>query len=104
MLKFLNFAENFDALHPNGADPLHTNSIDRPCIQPYHNPMRKSWIFLSWLVEQLEFENSNLFFCHFKERSPVPKTLQIVCLDSIPVTISGYVGSFILTLLWSRKF
>jgi len=69
MLKFLTYAENFDALH--------TNSIDRLCTKPYHYPVRKSWLFLSWQVEQLEFKNLNLFFCYFKERSLVPKTLQL---------------------------
>ena len=32
------------------SDTLHTNSIDRLCTQPYHYIVRKSWLFLSWLV------------------------------------------------------
>ena len=62
------------------SDPLHTNSIDRLCTQPYHNPVRKSWLFLSWLVGQLEFQKLCLFFCCFTESSPVPKIQQIICL------------------------
>ena len=51
------------------SDPLHTNSIHRLCTEPYHNPMRKSWLFLSWLVGQLKVENSCLFFCCFTKKA-----------------------------------
>jgi len=53
--------KNFDTLYLEVSDPLHTNSIARLCTQPYHNPVRKSLLFLSWLVGQLEFKDSCLF-------------------------------------------
>ena len=56
------------------SDPLHTNSIDRLCTQPYHNPVRKGWRFLPWLVGQLEFENLCLFYCWLKESSQYQKS------------------------------
>ena len=52
------------------SDPLHTNSMHRLCTQPYHNPVKKSWFSLSWLVGQLEFENSCLFFLLFQRKQP----------------------------------
>ena len=62
------------------SDPFQTNSIDRLCIQPYHITMRKSWLFLSWLVGQFEFENSCFVFCFLRESNPVLVTQWIICL------------------------
>jgi len=45
------------------SDPLHNNSIHRLCTRPYHNPVKKSWLFLSWLVEfEIRFYFSAVLF------------------------------------------
>jgi len=41
--KLLSFEENFDALHSDGEK----SQILSICTQPYHYPVRKSWLFLS---------------------------------------------------------
>jgi len=38
------------------SDPIQTNSKDRLWTPPNHLTMRKSWLFLSWLVGQFEFD------------------------------------------------
>jgi len=50
-----------------------TASIDH-APKPYHYIVRKSWLFLFWLVGQLEFEN-------LQESSLVPKIMQIISLS-----------------------
>jgi len=66
--------KNFDALHPDSEKSQILSSIDRLCTQPYHNPVRKSWLFLPWLVGQLEFENWCLFSAVSKEAAMHPKS------------------------------
>ena len=73
--------ENFETRHPDGEK---SQILSIPTTQMDYAPnlitMKKNWLFLSWLVGQLEFENLCLFFCYFKESSPVPKIQQIICL------------------------
>jgi len=62
------------------SDPIQTNSIDRLWTQPYHFTMRKSWLFLSWLVGQFEFENDCFVSWCLKE-STVRTFLTTITLD-----------------------
>jgi len=48
-LDMLDYAENFDAVHPNG-EKSQIVLILTAYTETYHNAVRKSWLFLSWLV------------------------------------------------------